>query len=287
VKLVIKMMMALGLFEETDPEARHFHLNLTDPSHLRKIVYLAGSALHLSKDYNLLKQSIRIFPLACHYGLEGLVSEIIGAFSVEEIRPECFNNYAIRKSSEYGHSGIVKLLLNLSMVDPTVDRQYALIRACANGHTDTVLALLTHPSIDPCARSHYALRTAATNGHIPIVRILLKYYNSLENNSDALVWACTLPYEKVMQELQKCPGFDVSGRYNYAIQWASRTGQLNMVKYLVTCKGVDPTVNNNYAYYWANRNGHSDVAEFLVSLPGVVKVNIWDGVEPGNKPKIH
>jgi len=231
-------------------------------------VHLAGSALLLTKDKNVYKQHIRIFPLACQFGLDDLVFELLN-FPVEDIVPEAFNNFAIRKSSENGHDRIVNRLLQIPSVDPTADNQYALRRACANGHKLTVIALFSHPSINPITQSHSAFCIAVTHGHTELVKLLLNYYDPTLNNCETITWACTSPHVDVMKVLQSCPGFSVNCRNNYAIQWASRTGQLKMVQYLVTCPGVDPTVNNNYAIYWAKRNGHYEVEEFLKTLPGV------------------
>jgi len=267
-----------------NPETKHFFIDLSNENHVRQIVLLAGSALLLSPTIETLKQHIRIFPLACQYGLYDLVETFLKTFSLSEIQPSCFNNFSIRKASECGNVKIVSLLLQYPDIDPAADNQYAIRRSCCNGHLSTVKILLSRSEVNISIQNNYPIRIAATNSHVEVVRELLKYYDPTKNNCEAIIWASTLSSVEVMQALQEYPGFDVSCRYNYAIQWASRTGQLRMVKYLVTCPGVDPTVNKNYSVYWAERNGHSEVAQFLLTLPGVKIPEIFNGVEPGQKP---
>src|SRR3990172_6985980 len=62
--------------------------------------------------------------------------------------PTINNNYSIRLAVRYGHTEIVRLLLQDLRVDPAVDNNYAIRIASSEGHTEIVRLLLQDPRVD-------------------------------------------------------------------------------------------------------------------------------------------
>lgn len=140
------------------------------------------------------------------------------------------DQYALRKASENGHYGIVRILLQYTSVDASVEHSAALRYASANGHANVVELLLRYSNSDPSALFSYALRMAASNGHLQVVQLLIE---------DGRV--------------------DVTAKHNEAIRWACFYGHWPVVDYLLKQEGVNPRDENNFCVKWAKYNNHMDV----------------------------
>ena len=68
---------------------------------------------------------------------------------------------------------MVKFLLSVPGIDPSVDNNLAIHLAAEEGHLEILELLLSHPSVDPTADNNYAVRAAAENNHLSVVKRLL------------------------------------------------------------------------------------------------------------------
>lgn len=66
----------------------------------------------------------------------------------------------------------VEVLLNF--VDPSFDSNWAICMASAYGHTEIVRLLLQDGRVEPTAIANYPIRWAATYGYLEIVKLLLE-----------------------------------------------------------------------------------------------------------------
>ncbi len=79
---------------------------------------------------------------------------------------------------------IVKLLL--PYVDASDQNNYAIIEASLYGHTEVVKLLLENDKVDASDQNNYAIRSASVYGHTEVVKLLLendKVDASYQNNS--------------------------------------------------------------------------------------------------------
>jgi len=82
------------------------------------------------------------------------------------------SNWTIQKSSQFGHTDVVRLLLVDSRLDPTVDDNYAILISCENGHAAVVQLLLADGRADPTADNNYALWTSSWSGYADLQRTI-------------------------------------------------------------------------------------------------------------------
>jgi len=78
---------------------------------------------------------------------------------IARVNPSAKDNYAIRMASEYGHTGVVKVLLADTRVNPSAFANYAIRYASENGHTEVVKMLL--PRINPSEDFKYTICDAS------------------------------------------------------------------------------------------------------------------------------
>jgi len=145
-----------------------------------------------SKDY--IKSKIDIYDIGevSKYGLIDDVKRLLN----KGVNPTIDNNYSIRMASGYGHTDIVKLLLQDRRVDPTADSNYAIGVASQNGHIEVVKLLLQDERVDPSDDNNYAIMWSSRNGHIDIVKLLLQdeRLDPSDDNNWTIRWASQ--YEK-------------------------------------------------------------------------------------------
>lgn len=96
--------------------------------------------------------------------------EMIDIFRV---RLDGDDNYLIRWASINGHLGVVHLLLNDNMVDPTVQNNQPIRCASLFGHLEIVRLLLNDKRVDPEAMVNLAIHWASKYGHHEVVCLLL------------------------------------------------------------------------------------------------------------------
>ncbi len=109
---------------------------------------------------------------ACKRGQDNVVRILLENTAVD---PSMDNNKLIMISSSNNFSKMVGLLLRDSRVNPSDQQNRALISASAsaNGHTDVVKLLLEDPRVNPSDQQNRALISASANGHTDVVRLLL------------------------------------------------------------------------------------------------------------------
>ena len=82
------------------------------------------------------------------------------------------DNYAIIYASAYGHTEVVKLLLEAG-ADVTFEDNYAIEWASVNGHTE-IVKLLIEAGADVTAWNNYAIEWAFSYGHAEVVKLLIE-----------------------------------------------------------------------------------------------------------------
>ncbi|KAJ3316624.1 hypothetical protein HDU76_001666 [Blyttiomyces sp. JEL0837] len=173
--------------------------------------------------------------------LSGDIDIVRLLLGVEGIDPTVYENFALAVAVREGHLDIVRLLLSVEGVDPSADDNYALIVAATEGHTETVRLLLSVDGVDPCAKDNNAIRNAAAEGHADVVELLL----SVE-------------------------GIDPCAKDNDAIKNAAAKGHIDVVRLLLSVEGVDVTAENNYAMWEAEKQGFAEIVELISAhLEGV------------------
>ncbi|KAJ3330956.1 hypothetical protein HDU76_004432 [Blyttiomyces sp. JEL0837] len=75
-------------------------------------------------------------------------------------------------ASEFGFHQIVRLLLKIPSVNPSLHDSLALRTACEYGHYDVVKVLLEDGRVDVSARGFQALNSAVRRGHLGIVQLV-------------------------------------------------------------------------------------------------------------------
>jgi ankyrin repeat protein len=195
--------------------------------------------LELSPDYGIDPAQFDSSSL-CMASTFGYVEIVDMLLKDSRTDPNTQDNYAIRRASEKGHLGVVKLLLDLDLkrgVDPAANDNYAVRLASTNGHLGIVKLLLDlgpERGVDPAAKENFAIRSASKNGHVEIVKLLLER------------------------------GVDPAAKENYAIRFACANGHLGVVKLLLDLdpeRGVDPAAKDNEALRFAAQSGHFEVLE--------------------------
>jgi ankyrin repeat protein len=145
----------------------------------------------------------------------------------KEYDPSSFNYLALIQASQYGHMGIVKLLLNDSRIKDNINDgvglsiSYAIIyknneivklllneiifkepskvnsfflTAVENGNFDIVKLLFKNPNINPSANNNYAINSALNKGFIKIIDLLwndIEVQNKVKKNDFELYQTLT------------------------------------------------------------------------------------------------
>jgi len=150
------------------------------------------------------------------------------------VDPSVENNYVIIYASQFGHTEIVRVLLQDKRVDPSAGNNCVITWASGNGCTEIVRRLLEDKRVDPSAGNNEAIRTASLWGRTEIVRMLLED-------------------ERV----------DPSAKNNEAIRSASFYAHTETVRLLIQDERVDPSAWGNEALRSALGGQSTEIVRML------------------------
>jgi len=190
--------------------------------------------------------------------------------SVESVRHlltlvDPYDGMALRRAVYNGHEDVVRLLLQDSRVDPSLDDHYPIRRACQDGNADIVRLLLCDERVDPSAVSNHCLRHAVEGGHVEVVKMLLDHpkVDPADVNQEAFRRAAANGREEIVRLLLGDKRVDPAANDNQPIRDACERGHTEIVKLLLKDKRVDPTVHDSLIYGLATQSKHEDIVELL------------------------
>ncbi|KAI9353917.1 ankyrin repeat-containing domain protein [Obelidium mucronatum] len=167
----------------------------------------------------------------------------------------------IEHAAERGYTDIVRLLLE-NDVNPTVNDNSAIDAACEEGHVDIVRLLLEHPKVDPTGSAVWG---AARGGHTDVVRLLIA---DKRMDSRAQVNAlCAVSYygHAELARLLLDLGVDPAANDNLAIREASEQGHVEIVRLLLDTEKVNPAAQENAPIRSSAEKGHAEVVRLLLT----------------------
>ncbi len=157
--------------------------------------------------------------------------------------PQC-----IIEAAGWGHTAIVKLLLDDGRTDPSYDYQYALRIASLRGNNNTVKVLLEDTRVDPSVQKQYCIGMASRNGHIETVKLLLKHPKVVAggDNNFALRMAADMGNHEIVKLLcAERSVLDDVGGYHSAMDLAIERGYTEVFKTLYTMAPSE-VIEDNY-----------------------------------------
>lgn len=84
------------------------------------------------------------------------------------------HNQAIKDCCCYGHTHLMKLLLEIPAVDPAVENNYPLRIAAKRGFHEIVVLLLGDSRVNPTSLNNKALRNAIANSRVKVIHVLIE-----------------------------------------------------------------------------------------------------------------
>jgi len=213
---------------------------------------------------------------AAYFGCEGITTALLEMNKWDVQATDFGGNAAMTWAARRGHSGVVRLLLERSDVDPNIaDTGYGrtpLLWAAEGGHKEVVEKLLERNDVDPNIADTICNRTplswAVENGHEVVVRMLLRRNDVNPNIADI---RCGRGLSMVTSP--GCYGGirGVFGFGNYRqtpLGWAAESGREGVVKILLERNDINPNMaDTKYGrtpLSWAAESGHSGVVRKLL-----------------------
>jgi len=227
---------------------------------------------------------------AAYFGCEEITVAFLEMGKRDVQATDFHGNTAIAWAARRGHSGVVRVLLERSDVNPSKANkcgQTPLLWSARNGHEEVVRILLERNDVDPNTTDTQYGRTplswAAENGHARVVRMLLKRDDVDPNIADTqygrtpLSWAAENGYARVVRTLLKRDDVDpnLAGTQHgrTPLSWAAGNGHTKVVRMLLKWDDVDPNLTG--ARYkrtplsLAAENGHEEVVRMLLKRDDV------------------
>lgn len=198
-----------------------------------------------------------LFLRCCFFG--GPIAVMKYLLIVKEVNPSMKFNYPIREACENGHTKVVKLLLSDPRVDPSDLNNYTLEHSCMNGHTEVVKLLLSDPRVDP---NNLPIVLASGNGHAEVVKLLLSDPRFQSSNELPLTLSAENGHTEVVKLLLSDPR--TSNYSDYVLKSSCKYGHLEVVKLLLSVPWQF-SGNVNELLIIAAENGHSEVVKLLLS----------------------
>ncbi|KAJ3076442.1 hypothetical protein HDU98_003306 [Podochytrium sp. JEL0797] len=189
--------------------------------------------------FKIAAQKFRLFRWTCRSGYLSAASMLLRDVELG-VDPSADEEYAVRCSSESGHLGVVRMLLEDGRVDPTGKKNYAVRAAATFGHVEIVDMLLLDARVDPSDCNNAAVILASRNGHAAVV-----------------------------ERLVRDPRVDPGANANEAVQDAATGGHAGVLKVLVGLERVDPRVREDAVLRLACRGGHVDAILVLLACPRI------------------
>lgn len=95
-------------------------------------------------------------------------ADIVRSLLRDGIDPSYAESQPLRLAAHYGHSEVVKILLDVETTDPTGDNHDAFFSACSEGHAEIIEMLLNCPEVDPLFKNGLYLEMA----HPDVIKVL-------------------------------------------------------------------------------------------------------------------
>ena len=183
------------------------------------------------------------------------------------IDPTAYDNFAIRESSQMGHTEVVKLLLADGRADPAANSNEAIRWSSFNGHTDVVRLLLADGRADPTAWDNLPIIRSSQKGHADVVKLLLEdgRADPTVRNNLIISRSSENGHANVVRLLLEDGRADPTADDNWAIRLSSRQGHTDVVRLLLADGRVDPAADNNFAISASSENGHTDIVQLLLA----------------------
>jgi ankyrin repeat protein len=183
------------------------------------------------------------------------------------------HNIAIRLACVQGHVECVKILLQDSRVDPSVELNFAMEYSANEGHIEIVKLLLKDWRHDPF-QSSGAIYRACSSNNTTMLRFLLQ--NSLVlftgyNARMAIIMASSYGSTECVEILLQDPRIDPAVEDNQPFLRACQYNKLETVKVLLNDPRVDPSDNSNAALATAVENRFNEIKQLLLKDPRVLE----------------
>ncbi|KAJ3271029.1 hypothetical protein HDV01_007110 [Terramyces sp. JEL0728] len=207
------------------------------------------------------------FTTACKNGYYGIAKYLL---ENQEIDPNANYNIAMWFANENGFSDIFLMILENNKMQ--TNSRYAncdtiLHWAIGNGNTEMVRMCLQHTDLDPSIDNNFAIRRASSMGHVRIVKLLLQdsRVDPSAKENDSIIYACKCGHVSIVKLLLGHSSVDPSDRRNEAIIWATYHGHREIVSLLLKDSRVDPSANYNEALCYARKNRSMDLVQLLIA----------------------
>jgi len=223
---------------------------------------------------------------ASYFGCEEITVALLEVGKWDVQATDFNGNTAITWAARRGHSGVVRILLELGNVDPnTTDTKHGrtpLSWAADSNNEGVVRVLLERNDVDlNTVDTEYGrtpLSWAAESNNEGVVRMLLERNDIDPNIADTecgrtpLSWAAGNGHEVVVKMLLERKDVDPSiadTEYGQTpLSWAATGGHEAVVRMLLERKDVDPSVadtkDGQTPLSWAAENGHEAVVRMLL-----------------------
>jgi ankyrin repeat protein len=157
-----------------------------------------------------------------------------------------FNDRYICSAAICGYTDIIKLLLNDSRVDPSMDSNSPIQLAVISGRFEACKLLLNDSRVNP-SESNQTFLEAVSLGHTDIVKLLLndsRIDPSIDEN-DALQFAAQKGHTDIVKLLLKDKRVDPTGALNHSIKYAFSYNNLDIVDILWDDNRVKNTLKHD------------------------------------------
>jgi hypothetical protein len=198
---------------------------------------------------------------------KGLVSLLKLLLQDSRIDPSIDDNASLRLACENNLVEMVQVLLAADpRVDPSVDDQFLLRYACEHGLDELVKLLLADKRVDPAVWGNTPLQLSCAHGHTEVVKLLLadERVDPCVGESSALRFACENDQAEVVKVLLEDKRVDPAADHNIALRLACSRGCVNVVKLLLADQRVDPSEDPSVLSQ-AMKDGFVEVVKLLLS----------------------
>uniref|UniRef100_A0A7S2RSQ2 Uncharacterized protein n=2 Tax=Mucochytrium quahogii TaxID=96639 RepID=A0A7S2RSQ2_9STRA len=166
---------------------------------------------------------------------------------------------------------VVKVLLDLELVDPSCREQAGFKLVCENGSVDLVRLLLQDERVQPGRADNESIVTACTQLKTDVVRVLMEdgRCNPGARNNLGICAASEKGADELVELLLADPRVDPSEHNNYCLDGAVSSGSLATVRIILKDPRVAPNGKNNLPLRSAVSKGYKAIVELLLEDPRV------------------
>lgn len=205
--------------------------------------------------------------IAAEYGDRNLIDFFLKQheFTAKDIQS------AFSKACGTSNLAVFNYFITERKIDPVASENQAIVSACFHGKITIVKLLLKVPEVDPTVLNNFAFltifnRPTINTDRIECVKVLLedgRVDPSLENNK-ALCTACYLGHYEIVKILLMDKRVNPSDDNNLAILSACARGNIEVVKLLLENSKVNPADNDHAAVHMASYFGYTEIVDLLM-----------------------